>query len=94
MPGVRLPGLAAPGFSKGQFQALPAPWGQPLSGEASRCAKPDQPHQSAPQDLGGKTLSQQHPCPRPPALPGDTQQQMLGAHIAVPQLSGAFLGQT
>ena len=80
-------------LGEGELNDLLAPWGQPLRGDGPRRAHPHQlGHRffqalrlqaGGLEDLGGY----------PPPLPGQAQQQVFAAHIAVAQLRRALLGQ-
>lgn len=92
MPCIRSCSLTAAGVIESQLQTLPASWGESLGGQASRCPQADEPHQGVSQHIGSEPGGAQSLGPGAPALPGNAQQQVLGAYITVAQLGGALLG--
>ena len=82
------------GLRHGQLNDLFATGGQPLGGHGDRGSHPHQPGNGAADGLGLQTGVAQHLGGHALPLPGQAQQQVLGAHVAVTQLGGGLLCQT
>ena len=87
--------VAQPGrLRQGELDDLLAPGGEALGRGAARGAHPHQAGDGGFQAFGLHPGGLEHLGGHPLALPGQAQQQVLAAHVAVAQLRRALLGQT